>query len=383
MIGKVTRILGSLTATALAVHQGVAQTPLQTWTLSPNPTVTIGGDGSPVTEFSGIAIVARLSEGRIAVANRATSEIRVFDGQGKHAYTFGRKGSGPGEFISLGDAGRSGDTLFVYDFAQRRITAVVLGADPHLASTLRVMATGNRGGFSVSGRLSDGHWLVSLQQTPTWDGPPGIHRLPASVGVIDPNAEGVVTWFGDYKGFPVFVYNPTSDVKNGLVGLTAFPAMTYSVASGNAIWLGDSEGDSLTQIALPRQIRTIHLPMKRRAPTREMIDVARRRELEADRSGRSRAFIEAKFDADHLPRLLPFFEHLARGVAGEVWVGESRGIPMAASRYLVVDAQRIARAWVTVPAGFRVSEAGVDYVVGVHEDDDGVETVQLYRLVRK
>ena len=56
---------------------------------------------------------------------------------------------------------------------------------------------------------------------------------------------------------------------------------------------------------------------------------------------------------------------------------------MAASRYLVVDAQRIARAWVTVPAGFRVSEAGVDYVVGVHEDDDGVETVQLYRLVRK
>jgi hypothetical protein len=37
---------------------------------------------------------------------------------------------------------------------------------------------------------------------------------------------------------------------------------------------------------------------------------------------------------------------------------------------------------VRVPLGFRIMQVGADFVLGVLEDDLGVEQVQLYRLIK-
>lgn len=54
--------------------------PLDVWRVDSVPILEIGGDGREgPTEFANVVGVARLSDGRFAVANAATHEIRVFD----------------------------------------------------------------------------------------------------------------------------------------------------------------------------------------------------------------------------------------------------------------------------------------------------------------
>src|SRR5215204_2076344 len=103
-----------------------------TWTLSAQPTVSIGNDGTPATEFSRIEQVMRLSGGRTAVVNAATNDIRIFGARGEHLKTFGRTGAGPGEFRALMFAGRSGDTAFLYDRSLKRIIVAHLGDEPRV-----------------------------------------------------------------------------------------------------------------------------------------------------------------------------------------------------------------------------------------------------------
>ena len=72
------------------------------WTISPEPTVTIGvAEGEEPYMLYGAVDAARLGDGRIVVANIGTNELRVFDAAGIHLATWGGQGEGPGEFRSL------------------------------------------------------------------------------------------------------------------------------------------------------------------------------------------------------------------------------------------------------------------------------------------
>lgn len=179
-----------------------AQPELPQWRLSPAPALTIGGDGAPSTEFSRIAAAVRLTKGEIVVADGATQQLRLFDSQGRFLRSFGRRGAGPGEFRSLNWMGRSGDTLFVYDSRLKRITYVTFDQEPPLLRTVRLTATSNRGPVFVNGRLADGRWLVETFATPGFDGPPGVHRLSASAGLIDADAGGEVAGSVSSKEWP-------------------------------------------------------------------------------------------------------------------------------------------------------------------------------------
>ena len=72
------------------------------WTISPEPTVTIGvAEGEEPYMLYGAIDAARLDDGRIVVANIGTNELRVFGAAGTHLATWGGRGEGPGEFRSL------------------------------------------------------------------------------------------------------------------------------------------------------------------------------------------------------------------------------------------------------------------------------------------
>lgn len=359
------------------------QTGIPSWTLSPTPTLAIQDDGTPATQFVRVMGVGRLSNGGIAVANRGTNDVRIFDARGRHVTTFGSTGSGPGEFRRLEWIGRSGDTAWFYDSGLQRVTSVVLSDKPQLLGTTPITATGNRESFSVTGRLSDGRFVATTNVSPTFDGPPGAHRLPGSTGIIARTGDGNVTWLGDFKSATIFVHSPTGDVKNAATGPIAFSPWLRSATSGGQVWIGDSADDSLVVVRARDLSRfTVRLPMPSRAPSRELIDAARSEEL-AGRPLRVGSFTEAKYSSKYLPDRLPFFEGLTPGPQGELWVQAYTGNRASPTYYIVLDANGRPTGRVNVPAGSRIREAGSDYVILAHEDADGVETIRMHRLLRR
>ena len=79
-------------------------------------------EGDPAQVFDRIVTPFVLQDGRLVVPLAGPGEIRVFDALGSHVTTLGRKGEGPGEFMSLQAAWPRGDTIEAFDSRLRRIT---------------------------------------------------------------------------------------------------------------------------------------------------------------------------------------------------------------------------------------------------------------------
>ncbi|MEZ4457182.1 MAG: hypothetical protein R2882_11630 [Gemmatimonadales bacterium] len=112
------------------------------------------------------------------------------------------------------------------------------------------------------------------------------------------------------------------------------------------------------------------------------MDGARTADLAEARDALATALIEATYSPNNLPANLPAFETLVAAGTGEIWVerpAQRRGEPV---QYVVLAQTGVPIARVQLPEGVRVTDAGRDYVVVVHRDEDGVETVRVYRLVR-
>jgi hypothetical protein len=113
-----------------------------------------------------------------------------------------------------------------------------------------------------------------------------------------------------------------------------------------------------------------------------LVDAARTRELATASDQAARDLVEAKYSSTNLPAHLPAFQALVPGAEGELWVQVPAVSRIAQGQYVVLSASGSPVARVSVAAGFRVTDVGRDYVVGVHQDGDGVETVRLYALTR-
>ena len=79
--------------------------------------VTIGvTSGEDPYMFGHVADATRLESGHIVVADGQTTQLRIFDSTGKHVVTYGRKGQGPGEFLTISSVVASGgDTVLAWD----------------------------------------------------------------------------------------------------------------------------------------------------------------------------------------------------------------------------------------------------------------------------
>ena len=86
------------------------------WTLSQQAEIDIGSGDDSLYQLATVMGAVRLQNGRIAVANMGTSNIRMFDAKGRYVSSIGRNGQGPGEFEQvMGLLRIPGDTLAVLD----------------------------------------------------------------------------------------------------------------------------------------------------------------------------------------------------------------------------------------------------------------------------
>ena len=353
------------------------------WTIGAEPTVTIGGESSRETELDHVSGAWRLSGDRLAVVNAGTNDIRVFDSYGKFVRAFGRTGDGPGEFRQISWTGYAGDTAFIYDVEHKRVSTVLLDSSPRLLKTLTILTDvdSTQDGF-VAGRLADGRWLIHgmslLNQFL-----PGVHRLRGYAGVLGAEGTGKVEWLGEAPDIALFVYDPSGNQKTVNVEPAAFAPVFNTVVSGSVIWFGDMAADSLARVDVKTGSKEIiRLPDPAAPLPGQLVDSARDEALASVRDSLARALTKEKYRGPNLPSHLPAWEDLVAGPDGELWVQ----LPAARSgekvRYVVLSSRGVPIARVVVPSGFRVWDAGKDYVVGVHRDEDGVETVRLYSLTR-
>jgi hypothetical protein len=351
------------------------------WKLSRAPIVAIGGDGRVETEFFRVERAWRLSDGAIAVVNGGSKEIRVFDERGIYLHSFGRDGAGPGEFRHFGWTGHFGDTAVVYDGNLRRLTSILFGGPPRLLTVVPVIVRDERS-FDVVGRLADARWLVHALSPPNVSAR-GVQRVPGQVGVIDSRATGTVQWLAEESDLSLFVYNPAGSQKQVSIVVAAFPSSLAMTASGPAIWFGDTGAEQLTRIDAITGTRTvIKLPDAPAAVTQEAVDASRAREMGAVRDQAAQDVVKVKYSASYLPERLPVFQALLAGTGGDLWVQRFADNRAGPAQYVVLAAGGHVLARVTVPAGFRVTDVGYNYVVGVHKDDEGVETILAYTLTK-
>jgi hypothetical protein len=167
------RLLPSLALLA-PLCQALGQPP---WRLTVDQ--TIGRDNDSSYQWTTIRNVLVSSTGMLAVVDPSQLQVSVYDHSGQFRARFGRRGSGPGEFLSISGAGMRGDTIWVADKSQFRLTLFDLAGrvvrtmpiqfDPRVMGLFR--STG------PAALLADGTVLVT--PTPTSE----ILQKPPSFGV--------------------------------------------------------------------------------------------------------------------------------------------------------------------------------------------------------
>jgi hypothetical protein len=71
----------------------------------------IGSADTGAASFQRISSVVADAHRNFYVAERAAQQIRAFDDRGRHLWTAGRRGQGPGEFTRISGLAWFGDTL--------------------------------------------------------------------------------------------------------------------------------------------------------------------------------------------------------------------------------------------------------------------------------
>ena len=120
------------------------------WEVGPEPTVRIGSaDGEDPYLFHRVWDMTALGDGRIAVADAGSEELRVFDSMGVHLATWGGRGEGPGEFRSLWAVARwPGDSVAAWEFHSNRGVSV-FDSEGNLGRILRFPTATTRTDITV------------------------------------------------------------------------------------------------------------------------------------------------------------------------------------------------------------------------------------------
>ena len=342
----------------------------------------LGASGDPADEFSGTIIALKLHDGRIAVANQGTSEVRFFDAGGKRLQSVGRKGSGPGEFEQIASlAVGAGDSLLVFDRGTRRLS--VLAATGEIVRSGMIDLGQGTLAHVVFGALPGGRIVVSPARSGREPTRSGLVRDSADLKIV--GADGSVTELGRFPGTQLVSRVETHGGKVVSVNIAALPF-------GRSTWFGT--WDTLVGVAptdrygfdlysasgrLMRRISRDHQPEPVTAA-----DLAADLEMaelpNEDTRARYRSFLRMA----PIPETKPAFDRVVPGANGELWFRDYLGPNQRThpGRWTIFDREG---AWLTsvdLPAGFEPTWIGPDQILGTWLDADDAPHVRLFRLLR-
>jgi hypothetical protein len=348
--------------------------------LSSAPVLTLSGAADSNAQFTGIAGLARLSNGDIVVAQGSPAELRLFSQDGRFVRRLARAGSGPGEVMLPWWLGRAGDSLLLSDLALARITVFDRKRDE--ISTISFAPRGAPSRMVVAGHFVSGRWLVvTLPRVISQQHGEGPFRDSATVGY----------WSGDTATvhiigtFPNFAYFGYTDARVGASGAgldRLFPISSFVVVNDD-LWIADPESEELLVYNAVGALRQrVRVPLPRTPWSKAPLNRARERVLSTTKRAPDSARVAAMFDLGRRPARAPAFSRLIPGVNGAVWLEAYRVGRDEATDYVAIDAKGRVSGQFHGPPAVRFFDIGADYALGVHRDSDDVDTVVLYRILR-
>ncbi len=157
LVVGVPTLLLALTAIACSDQSSFSDLPTRSAELE----LSLGAYDDPVLAFSRISGFTVDPEGRLYVVQGMEGTVTVLNPDGTLHEVFGGKGEGPGEFLSASGVGWLGDTLWVRDMAQGRLSFFHEG---ELARTSRAVPVRREPGQYIGSQwlMADGSYFTIL-----------------------------------------------------------------------------------------------------------------------------------------------------------------------------------------------------------------------------
>lgn len=375
---------------AIVENTGASWASGQEWKVIDSAALDIARD---VDSVSG---PVRLADGRLAIANAGTHEVRIYDAAGTQIHASGRVGSGPGEYQMLAGIWRGpGDSLLVSDFLARRVS--VLDRDANFArsfslggSTGGLVPTNGRIEFAVpQGWFADGSVVGVTMSFVMNQAREGAYR--DTVSALRYGPDGAVR--DTIARFPGAEMEQMTMSMGGQSFSAPSPVplgrQSVSTAQGDLFYLAQNIAWEIEVRRLDgKLVRLIRVNAKARRLT--PADIATHRKAQLDQIAAMPAMrslpeafksqLTARIEQAKYPATLPFLGALLIDSEGNLWAQEVTPPGDKTTTYFVLDESGRLLGRVTMPADFRAATIGADAVYGVWKDADDVEHVRAYPL---
>lgn len=344
------------------------------WRLSEQPTLAIGHEGDTLYEFNRISRVATLSDGRIVVANDYR-ELRFFSRGGQFLWTSGRRGPGPEEFRWVnGLAVLPDDSVAALDFYNTVRRALIFDSRGRFVRAFNL---------ELSGRVlrsREGEWIGLEKQghssTPACVKEPTVIRSTFTVIRVSESGR-VRAKLAQVLGGYSFKVGCSS------LPIPFTPFGSYVVAGDRLVVSGDS-GIVMHSYSIARGelLTTIRTRGSSRPLTKEVAETA------GGDNGSTNAVGEATGRAQLLrmmpppPKELPAVDALLADASENIWARQFVVASDTTQEWLVYSSAGHLIARLTTSSNLRLHEIGDDYVLGLFVDEDGVQQVHRYTLIK-
>lgn len=342
------------------------------WTLPETPDVEIRSvEEDESTHLLNVSGATRLSDGRIVIVNGGRNELRFYSPSGMLVRTFGRKGDGPGEFRYTGGIWRlPDDTVAVWDGGTRRLT--VLAPDGSLVrSTLLAGGAANPEAINV---LDNGSFLL---QDELFDIPKTGFK-EATLTISRHTVDGsIVAKVGSYPHARVGLY---PEIR--MMGAPLFEPRTSATGSRDGYWIGTGRSyEAAAYDTTGRLTRIVRWLGPTREITTEDVEASQRQRL-VSATPESRERYELMFRVQPVAPQFPAYNRVIGNRDGQLLVETFVRPGMTTTQWLLFDSDGRLAGRITPPPAFRIFEFSTTHVLGVHEDEDEVESIRLYTLTR-
>ena len=383
------------------------------WRISAMPVLEIGAVDGAAPEYllSGAHNAMQLSDGRIAVGDMGSAELRYYDAEGRFLERTGRKGQGPGEWSQLYSMRRGGgDSIHV--IAPVNTHSVFSPAGDYVRR-FSLEPVRNRPNIWAIGRLTSGD-MLAYSLAPAGDRVM-VPREAARGEEATLGRDTTTRPDGFYREhYMHFLYTPEGRVIDS-IGLlpgrgefggganAAFLPRGHYAMRGDSLFFGPGDQPEIrvyeirrtdsaaapdgvrARMTLRRIVRRMSTDSGRVTPA--MIDAyneRRRAELTQAFRNMPGFSIEAAVAETRFPSRLPAHGRVLVDATGAIWMQEY-GLPgaeAAPTRWTVFDEGGRWLGSIELPARFVVSDIGTDYVLGIWRNDEDVQFIRKYRLDR-